>query len=824
MSPNVGEDPYEVKCPLPEVSPSSDTTKLQLDRISRLSLQKRELDVEGILDWVGDLEAERRVMFIKGQAGSGKSRLIRQIVDEVEATGWHVLDLTKYDYETIGPAIENVTAEKLLVFGDDVTSHGNTMMWTLHPISRRQHTKILGTVRYSPDWWDDFIETTPNAEPYAAWIYHLSTVTSLPQEAHEVVRNMVVELGGEAASDEFFAETEGNALDLAITALMQVDANAAESVIRHFVDEELGLLAEVYPEIRLDEIAIGTAIAMTHTSPETKVHAASTFFGSRGKDILDKLVAICDPSATGFPLTLRGEILNRALRHRPDVFSVLLDLVPNMRLAIFDLVSRVSRRNDEAWNATVAELSTHFVDLAPHVFEVAAHGAPNIGDLTLEALRRSVQPEDAAELVKHTSNSLLPSAEMTTVASELCTLALDHARLTGDKSVESVCYRYLSLFADISGHFIESTQLAQQALDTIDGVEVDRMFRARTVNGYVDSMLKTPQLVTPEIASIGEIGIELHRQELQNDPAPATYQSMANALANLGMLYRLLGEDALATIRQDEALELMADRYRDDPAEYDTDYAYALRSHSISQCYSGNHASASAEIAEAIAILRRAAAIQPDTYQADLRSTLTYAASYALHRNDPSAALDLISECIELGNAAESSNPAVVNTRRGITAAQLFIFHRALQEVGDKAAANEALNKAIRRRQEQSGLDDDDSAALGEWIGKDAAYLLGQGRPQEAVRRSKEALEILEPFAIGTLPHAIEFARVKAHLGIALASIEPAAEEHRQNARLECNDALERFRSFPEEASEVSNVYIDILEQTVHQLDAQPLD
>lgn len=341
-------------------------------------------------------------------------------------------------------------------------------MWALHPVNQRQgHTKILVTARHPHDWWDEFIDNDPNAKQYAAWVHELPVLASVQDDAREVVEQMAAELTDEPFTINFFAETEGNALDLSLTALMAVDRTAAQAVISHIVDNEVALLAELNPDIKLAEIAIGLSIVVTHTSLDAKLHASSIFFGGRGSDIHGRLSAVYNPSAAGAPLTLRGEILHRAIAHRPDLLSVLLDLVPDMRFAFLDLVSRVSTKDDSAWNATVVELSNHFATLAPIAFEVAAQGASRVGDITLQALRRFPQPSVAAELVRHVPLSFLMSSEMTHVSHELCTQALRHAQEEHDKPLGSVCWRYLSMLSDISGRYEEAGDFARKALDVI---------------------------------------------------------------------------------------------------------------------------------------------------------------------------------------------------------------------------------------------------------------------------------------------------------------------------------------------------------------------
>lgn len=79
-------------------------------KLSELSFQKRRPDYDAIANWLNDSDPNRMVMFVKGQPGSGKTRMLQHLIEIVGSVGWQTLDLTQYDYETIGPAIERNTA------------------------------------------------------------------------------------------------------------------------------------------------------------------------------------------------------------------------------------------------------------------------------------------------------------------------------------------------------------------------------------------------------------------------------------------------------------------------------------------------------------------------------------------------------------------------------------------------------------------------------------------------------------------------------------------------------------------------------------------
>lgn len=340
------------------------------------------------------------------------------------------------------------------------------------------------------------------------------------------------------------------------------------------------------------------------------------------------------------------------------------------------------------------------------------------------------------------------------------------------------------------------------------------------MNNYIESLLRTSHLATTEMAAIGESGIELHRAALKQGGTPDIYRSLCDALKNLAMLYRYLHQDESAHARQEEALNLMAERYRQDPAEHEIDYAEILKAHSVMQAYVGDHQSASIEIANAISIYRRAAALRPDAFQMNLRTSLTTAASFAMNRKEPQEALELISECIDLGYSIEAANATTTNTLRGITATQMFLLHRAHLALGDEDSADAALMEAIRRRRSMETLDDDDSAELGQWINKHAFYLVNESRAREALPYCKEAVRILEPFVPMDVAYAIEFARAKAHLGLAIASMDSLTRDDQEQAILECNDALARFRALPSEAAATNDSYIRVLlESLIHLYD-----
>jgi tetratricopeptide (TPR) repeat protein len=403
------------------------------------------------------------------------------------------------------------------------------------------------------------------------------------------------------------------------------------------------------------------------------------------------------------------------------------------------------------------------------------------------------------------------------VSRELCTQALEHAHEERDAPLASVCWRYLGMLSDLSGRYEEATELARKAYETIAGVEVDITFRARSINGYMEAMLRTSHLVTPEVVAIGETGIDLLRAALKVDAAPSTYRSLCDGLQNLAMLYRYLGENDLAHVRQEQAFQLMSERYRQDPAEYEIDYAEMLRAYAALQASVGDQLTASAALVEAISIYRRAAALQPDAFQTNLRTSLTSAAGLAMNSGEPQSALELISECIDLGRVTEAANPATTNTIRGVTAAQMYLLYRAQWALGMREDANAALTEAIRRRRSMEILDDDDRAELGQWINKHASYLVFEGRARDAIPYCKEALRILDPFVPRGNPYAIEFARATTHLGLALASLNPLTRDDQEQAIIACNDALARFRALPEQDPAMNDPYVQVLlESLIH--------
>ena len=698
----------------------------------------RTEELEDLHAWA-DHDQPLAIRLYTAPGGMGKTRLLRQFCQELNATGWITGFLTRdiEDFARKDARLLLAAPLKTLIVVDYPQEQTGAVEKLLKDLgrlldeNRLHHIRVVLLVRETGDWWDymlrkgslrELLEPARSivAPPQALNALEPCVAVGKRQEVYLQALRRFTDILNTSVPDQIDVDLAANEYDRVLIIHMAAYAAACghtpsneQDLLDFVVDREHTRIQEVIEDRRLDPI--------THNLIAHQVMALVTLVGgvtkAQAAELLGRLILTKDRSAAErqaflemlhwlYPGTedhglyisaiepdLLGEHFIAKLdntAHEEALHVALDNGEESFIIKTLTHANRIARKSSDHPDMLEKQLRTRFATLAGLALETAKAEPYPMADLLTTLAKEGTAPEVLAPLEPQ-----LP--EYTTALREFAVLVTEAAlQQTPTKNLEERArlLNNLGLRLSAVGRREEALEAAQE-----------------TETLYRELSEKNPDAFLPDLAmSLNNLGNQLSyvgrreealeaakeavdiRRKLSEKNPDAFLPDLAMSLNNLGNQLSYVGRREEALEAAKEAVDIRRKLSEKNPDAFLPDLAMSLNN--MGTCLSdvGRREEALEAAKEAVDIYRKLAEKSPDAFLPDLASALNNLGNQLSYVGRREEALEAAKEAVDIRRELSEKNPDAFLPDLAMS---LNNLGNRLSYVGRREEALEAAQEAV---------------------------------------------------------------------------------------------------------------------------------